>query len=437
MEFTRKKIIMIGGLSIGIFALIVVILIWVIPQPSPPAHLKIWGLYDEASAYATIISDFTKQNKNVVIQYEQKDPATYEEDLIRAYAEDKAPDIWMMQNTWLPKYKNIIVALPKSLNSTLPFSTFKSTFVDAVESDFSENEKIYGLPLYMDSLAMFYNKDYFNSAGISASPETWDDLIADIPLLVKKDQWGNIQRAGAAIGTADNINRCTDILWLLMMQNGAIMMNEAKTVATFNESARKQDGTSFYPGRDALEFYTSFANPSKKVYTWNNELRYSIDAFIEGKTAILFNYSHQIATIKARAPYLNFGIAPMPQLKSRNHDVNYANYWGFVVSKKSKYSEPAWNFLIFLTQNSSAKKYLQTTQKPTARRDLVDWQRNDLELGVFAKQALSAKSWYQIDNAKIETIFSDAINSVILGSAAINKAMDTAASQVNLLMKGQ
>jgi len=436
MEFTRKKILMIGGIILGFIVLLFIISILWPKKTVKPAYLVIWGTYDEATAFNEIISAYRKQNGNISIKYEYKNPVTYEEDLLRAYAEDKAPDIWMMQNTWLPKYKSIITEMPQTLDKTLPFTTFKDGFVDVVEKDFSDNSKIYGLPLYVDSLAMYYNKDFFNSAGISAPPETWDELIADVAILEKKDQWGNIQRAGVAMGTAENINRATDILELLMMQNGTQMVNDARTMATFDESTRK-DNETYYPGRDALRFYTDFANPSKKTYTWNKEMRYSIDAFIEGKTAIMFNYSHQIPTIKARAPYLNFGIAAMPQITGRNFDVNYANYWGLVVSKKSKASEEAWKFMIYMTQKDVIKKYLEKTAKPTARRDLVDWQKTDLQLGVFAKQSLSAQSWYQIENAKIETIFSNAIDSVVLGSATINRAMETAASQVNLLMKPQ
>ena len=427
---------MIGSIVLGFLVLLFIISIIWPKQVSKRASLTIWGTYDEATAFNELISNYRKQNTSISIKYEYKNPATYEEDLLRAYAEDKAPDIWLMQNTWLPKYKSIITEMPNTLDKDLPFTTFKDSFVDVVEKDFSDNSKIYGLPLYVDTLAMFYNKDYFNSAGISAPPEIWDELITDVDILEKKDQWGNIQRAGVAMGTAENINRATDILELLMLQNGTQMVNDARTMATFDENIRK-DNETYYPGRDALRFYTDFANPSKRTYTWNKEMRYSIDAFIEGKTAIMFNYAHQISTIKARAPYLNFGIAPMPQINGRSFDINYANYWGFVVSKKSKAPEEAWKFMIYLTQKDVIKKYLEKTDKPTARRDLVDWQKNDLELGVFAKQSLTAQSWYQIDNAKIETIFSNAIDSVVLGSATINRAMETAASQVNLLMKPQ
>jgi len=300
----------------------------------------------------------------------------------------------------------------------------------------TEEEKIYGLPLYVDTLALFYNKGLLNSAGISSPPETWEELVDDLDKLVKRNQFGEIERAGVALGTAENINRSTDILALLMLQNGTKMVSEDKKSAAFNQSILLEGGA-YYPGEDALRFYTDFANPSKRTYTWNRQISYSIDAFIESKVAMMFNYSHHIATIKERVPYLNFDVAPMPQIEGREFDINYANYWAFTVSKKSQLNvvTEAWKFILYLTQKENANKYLEKAKKPTARRDLVEWQKDDLELGVFAKQSLTAQSWYQVRPSAIETILANAIKDVILGSATTKKAIQTAADQVSLLMQ--
>jgi ABC-type glycerol-3-phosphate transport system substrate-binding protein len=56
----------------------------------------------------------------------------------------------------------------------------------------------------------------------------------------------------------------------------------------------------------ALNFYTDFANPVKEVYSWNNTLDNSVNAFASGKLAIMFGYSYHLETIKALSPKLNF-----------------------------------------------------------------------------------------------------------------------------------
>ena len=52
----------------------------------------------------------------------------------------------------------------------------------------------------------------------------------------------------------------------------------------------------------------------------------------------------------------------------------------------------------------------------------------------FAKQILTAKSWPQINDNKIETIFSDMIESVINGRQSAETALDQAEAEVSQLM---
>jgi len=281
----------------------------------------------------------------------------------------------------------------------------------------------------VDTLALYYNRDLFNTAGITSPPKTWDEFNDDVKNLTVLDSRGNITRSGAAIGTADNINRSTDILTLLMLQSGVKMTNDSHTTATFSQSVNGED-----VGQRALQYYTDFANPSKKsVYTWNDQQHYSIDAFVEGSTAMMFNYSHQIATVRSKSARFNFGIAPAPQIAGTPVAVNFANYWAPTVSKQSKNPITAWKFLVYLSSAAGDASYVNASDRPSARRDLLEQQKSDPDLGAFAQQALSARSWYQIDNSAIETIFAGMINDVNFGRASVRDALDAAESKVNVL----
>jgi len=427
---TKRQIFIIIG---GAIAVIAVLIIFGLKNEPPkiPASLEIWGVYDELDVLKPFIDAYQQQNKQIKIEYRKFSFENYEKELINAFAADKGPDIWFIHNTWLPKHKDKIKEMPIDL---IDLNVFRQSFVDVVEKDFVDSEKIYALPLFVDTLALIYNKDFLNSAGISSPPETWEDLVDDLDKLTKKDQWGNILKAGAAMGTAKNIHRSTDILSLLMLQNGTQMVGSDKQKVTFDESITLK-GESYRPGYDALRFYTEFANPSKRVYTWNRQAHYSIDAFIEGKTAMIFDYAYELSDIKNRAPYLNFGVAPMPQIKGREFDINYANYWALTVSNKSKATRQAWEFIKYLTSKENAEIYLERTKRPVARKDLVDSQKSDPVLGVFARQSLTARTWYQVDSGAIETIFADAIESVVLGEANLNSAIETAVRQIDLLMR--
>lgn len=399
-----------------------------------PVTLEFWGVFDDSAVIQPLISQFRQQYSYFTVNYHKKNIATYENDLIDALAAGRGPDIFSFHNTWLPKHIDKLAAAPETMITS---KKVKDAFVDVVEQDFISDNKVYALPLSVDSLALFYNKDLLNSKGIANPPANWAEFNTDVKKLTQRDDKNNILLAGAALGTAKNINRSTDVLAMLMMQNGAKMVQDDKNAAAFDRSSTLASGQFFNPGENALIFYTNFANPVKEVYTWNQYQHYSIDAFVEGKAAMMLNYSYQIPVIQARSPHLNFDVAPLPQIAKDSRVMTFANYWGLAVSKTSgDKSSYAWKFIDWITSDQSAlKKYLETAQKPTARRDLIDWQKNDESLGVFAQQSLIAKSWWEVDSSAIETIFAQMIEAVSVNRKAPLNALQDAAQQITLLMQ--
>jgi multiple sugar transport system substrate-binding protein len=365
-------------------------------------------------------------------------------------AAGRGPDIFMIDNTWLPKHIDKIIPIPEtsqhSGEDAMTIKEFKDSFVDVAAQDFVYGgtdekgnalpERIYALPLFVDTLALYWNKDLFNSASISGPPANWDEFNEDVEKLTKKDESNNILISGASIGTVKNINRSSDILMMLMLQTGAEMIDFKTAQAIFDKPVVSGNKT-FQPGLNSLQFFTNFADPSKKSYTWNNNLDYSIDAFSQGKSAMMINYSFHIPTVKAKQPHLRFGVAPIPQPKDAQFDVTYPNYWGMTVSASADANKQtyAWIFLKWLAGQPQAQQYLDKTNRPTARRDLVDYQQSNLELGIFAKQSLSARSWYQVDNLAVSVIFDGMIDSVNNGQRDAAQAVIQAASQVSILME--
>lgn len=404
------------------------------PGTSQAVTLQFWGTFDEPTFYSNAIAEFNKTNRGVRVIYRKFNFEDYEKQLIDSFAAGTGPDIWLMHNAWLPKHNDKIQPLPQTKieGEDKPLFTlkeFQDQFVDVALEDLTLNGQIYGIPLYVDTLALYYNKDLFNTVGIVSPPRTWEDFNDAVKRLASFDARGNISRAGAAIGTAKNINRSVDILTLLMLQSGTKMTDSTNTNATFARSVGNEN-----IGENALQYYSDFANPSKQVYTWNDNQHYSIDAFTSGDAAMMFNYSHHIPTIRDKSARFNFGTASVPQISGTPVAINYANYWAPTVSKQSKSSIAAWKFLIYLSSARGDALYVNASNRPSARRDLLEQQKSDSDLGVFATQALSARSWFQADSSAIETIFADMIDSVNFGHATVREALSAAENKVGVLM---
>jgi multiple sugar transport system substrate-binding protein len=461
-------------------------------QTTYRVKLEVWGLFDDSETMSEAISEFQKRNPRVrEINYKKLTVDSYEQDLLDVLATGNGPDIFLIHNTWLGKHKDKMASVPMD-NLTGGKTEILNTrqvgeqFTDVVSRDFTADGKIYALPLSVDSLALYFNRDLLNQAGISEPPKTWIDFDEAVKKMTKSDSFGNIVLSGAAMGTSSDasagtgkINRATDILTLLMLQSGAEMTDKKTGQTSFADyKGASTIENKVSPGENALAYFTKFSNPYNSVYSWNSLQHNSTDSFIEGKTAMTINYSWLIPKIGSRAPKLNFGVSKVPQNKDgsgRGVDVDFANYWGFAVSGNkianqadvqnvkdsgSNYATneqriaEAWKFVRFLTMSPAfsqnlpvaaasnmkdfdpAAKYAEQLKKPAARRDIIEKQKSDVLLGPFAEGNLIAQSWpEQPDNLAVERIFDEMIDDVVLRNKSVRDSIEKAQNAVNVLMQ--
>jgi len=415
--------------------------------------LNYWRVYDGPDDFQDIIKEYQKLHPFVNINYRKLRYDEYENELINALAEDRGPDIFSIQNTWIKKYQNKIAPLPDQTTMAFPVVTgsikkevinqlitnksltpkdVKDKFADVVANDVVlEDNKIYGLPLSIDTLAMYYNRDLFNEAGIVEAPKYWNkDFQQDVKKLSKQNTKKEITQAGVALGGSSNINRASDILSVLMMQNGAVMLDNGSVQFNIIPNKPGFKENNYNPGLEALRFYSDFSNPGKEVYSWNETLPNSLEMFTNGNLATYFGYSYDLPTIKANSPKLNFSVAKLPQIEG-NPDVNFANYWIETVSKKSQYANEAWDFVQFMTKAEQVKSYLDKTKRPTALKALIPGQRDDADLGVFADQVLTAKSWYRgLDPSGAEKAILEMISAAVKSYDRLAEAINDGAAKI-------
>jgi ABC-type glycerol-3-phosphate transport system substrate-binding protein len=378
-----------------------------------------------------LLQAYQEKYPNVQFEFTTKNIDSYEEDLLNALASGQGPDIFAINNSWLPKYLDKISAAP---DKVFTYKDYRDQFVDVLGQDFTKDNKIYGTALSVDSMALYYNKDILGTAGIATPPKTWDELAVAVRKITRQDQTGYFTRSGVAMGTNTNVNRAADIVYLLMLQDGAVPWSADGLSPTFAQGIRKNNNY-INPGEDALTFYTSFSNPNSANYTWNERSDYSIDAFANGRAAMLYSYSYARQLILAKSPNLNFGVAPVPQENLDDPAVNYSNYFGEVVNKQSKNQEWAWDFLKFITSKDVLDKYYASNKQASSRRDLIERQIQDPEIGVFAHANLTAKSFYKPDQARHDAIFSTMIDNVVLKGMKPSEALGQAQNQAATLTR--
>ena len=424
------------------------------PQSSKymqPITINYWRVFDDEDAFEEIISAYRLLHPNVTIKYRKFRLEEYESELLNALAEDRGPDIFSIPQSWLIKYQTKISPMPETITkgylieksylggfkkeqtvevrkeTTPALREIRSIYTDGIYEDVVRGNQVWGLPLYLDSLIMFYNRDIINQAGIAEIPDNWNDFQEAVVKTTKFETETKIAQSGTALGTGYNVEGAFDIISILMMQGGA-KMTDARGMPSFFSDVGERGNN---PGLTALQFYTDFAQPMKNVYSWNKEMPGSLNAFEAGKVGFFFGYNYHIPQIRSRSR-VNFGMAGLPQIPG-NPVVNYANYYVETVSNKSANQDMAWDFLLFINQQDNIKKYLAETGRPTAQRALIGEQLEDDWLYPSASQVLTARTWYRGKNiGAVEAIFKEMTEQFLItfDSREINKLLSNVIQRV-------
>jgi ABC-type glycerol-3-phosphate transport system substrate-binding protein len=423
------------------------------PTPAGTIELTYWRPWETEAQMKPLFEAYQKDHPNVTIKYKQIPFEDYEEALLLTIAGGKGPDIFALPNDYLPRYLDKIQPFDPSVISV---DTFKKTFVpvaadDAIFKNEKGEELVWAMPLYMDTLGMFVNRALLEQAEVKDAPQNWDDFVKVVNKLTKRDG-DKISQAGAALGTAQNVNHAADILYLLMLQNGTEMVSPDRKSAHFALTKQTAGGSPVSPGTEALDFYTSFARTNVtttvdgetlSTYCWNNHQQNSLQAFSKGKVAIMFGYAYEIAQLQQTSG-LDFFTAKFPQPKvqitsgqqtTEQKPINYASYFVDVINKNSDSQKAleAANFLNFLTSQEQQATLFKQTNRLSARVDMVGSQ-GSVEYKPFSEQATTAVSFYKKDPAKWEASFKTMIDSVALHGTSRETAIETAVREINAIL---
>ena len=399
---------------------------------SEPVTLKVW-LYDQdKKAFDDLVVDYQSDNSKVSFEFIEKsgDQAAYEKELIDAIAAKNGPDIAMIREDWVAKHYDKLTPLSPVEKQTADDLTkeLREVFVTAVGEKMIMDNKVYGLPLKMDTLALYYNTKHFEEANLQAAPKNWNEFVYDVKKLTQRDQFGNLTRSAVAMGTSNNVDHSQDILYTLMIQNGAKMTSDDRKSATFNTSINKASGEIYYPGTSALDFYNSFASPAKETYTWNSQEPSSMRAFADGKVSMIFDYSYRQEEIYNLNPTFRFAVAPMPQIKDTSNPVTYPYFFSYAVTNNSAHADVAWDFIKYLSRASSSVK------KDKAKEA---FQNMDEGPSVFAGQPYIARTFYKSrEPERVDAIFQTAIKNVINGQP-LQAALDAASVEVTSILQSK
>lgn len=386
-----------------------------------PVQLNYWTVFNDVDVLRQFAAEYQALHPYVTINVRQVRYSEFDTLLLNALADDIQPDIVSLHVQWLRKYANRLSAMPASVrvadvtvkgqylkevqvdvyDQPMPsVNRVQADFVSTVAEDVVVGNRIYGLPLALDTLAIYYNKTLLDRAGIPTPPQTWDEFLDAVRKTTIFNARGDLVQSGVALGSAKNIEHAADIIALLLMQRGASVANGNRVVFASGLENRVDIE---HPAMNVLQFYTNFAKPTSDAYSWNDDQETAFQSFVRGKSVFYIGYAFEADDIRRQGRQIDWSVIPIPQIAVTDSPANVANYWVESVLEKSAHKDEAWDFVRFITTPENIKTYLAATKQPTPLRSQIAEQRNDPTIAPFVDQVLNAKNWYQgknIDAAK-------------------------------------
>lgn len=293
-------------------------------QTSGPVEIEFWfvpfSLWEDG--YKAVVAEFEKNNPDIKVKLV---PVQYEEITQKVAATvpvGQGPDIIVPYYGWVPQWvqNGFLAPLPED---AFPPSQIREDFVAAQDVSMIDG-KYYGIPQDMGVWALFYNKDAFAEADIAEPPTTWEELRETAIKLTKRDENGNLVRAGYFI----DFGQQEHIVWKILIEQWGQPMFDAEN--------RHVQWAASETGYEAWQWFLNLLLVDK-VSEWGWAEAASV-AFYQGISAMNIGHPGWFARIRDNNPDLNYGVAPFVCGPAEDEALacrNLAQFWSYTLTTKA------------------------------------------------------------------------------------------------------
>ncbi|MBI2482420.1 MAG: extracellular solute-binding protein [Candidatus Vogelbacteria bacterium] len=392
-------------------------------------RLTLWGT-NSLPVMEPVINEVNKAaKKQFSINYVYKAPEQLESDLVEALTQGAGPDLLLFNDTMIIRQRNKLTPFDAK---TYPLATFKNNFVEGAQI-FIAPEGVLALPLTIDPLMLYYNRDLVTNAGIVRVPERWSEVLNIVNNLTVFGDNKIIKQSAIALGESTNVPHAKDIVALLSMQAGTPITAYERGIPVSNLA----DAYGFVPApaEAAIDFYTQFAAPTKTTYTWSRALPNAQDFFTIGSLALYLGYASERPRLVVKNPNLNFDAAIIPQRDQTSRKQTIGRFQGVAVVRSTKQLAAAQAAAKLLAAPESVALMADQLGVAPARRDLLAAGVESAFGTVVYQSALLARTWLDPDPTQSNRIFNLLIDAVGTGRVLSAQAVRRADDELNALMK--
>lgn len=282
----------------------------------------------------------------------------------------------------------------------------ENQFLDGPLSSASYEGGIYGIPYSCNDLALFYNEDMLEEAGVEV-PTTWEELREAALALTTDGRYGF-----ALCGTKD----AEGVFQLLPFINSA--GGDINNLNTEGSIAALQ----------LIGDMVSEGSISKEIMNWSQA---DVEKqFAAGNAAMMINGVWQVDTIYNDNPELNWNVSYIPVMEG---GVNATGLGGenLCVTKGANI-DASWEFISWMCGREINPKLCKDLSRFSARSDInnEDWFDDEIIL-FFANYMEDTYARVHPRWTECNTVLAEAYQKVVSGEADAASAMETAQAEID------
>ena len=356
-----------------------------------------------------VLKDFEAKYPNLKVKFEVISDQ-YMDVIKTRLIGDAAPDVFYLDAVEAPLLikHGVLEPLDDYITPDFDLADFKSSLLKA----FQYKGEIYGLPKDFSTLALYYNKKYFNRVNLTAPPKTWQELQDYSQKLTSanREQYG--------LGITPELAR----LYFMIKAYGGKLVNR-KDYAAFTTS-RSIKGLQLII--DQYRNNQSAALPSDVGASSGSEM------FGQGKVAMVIEGSWAIPYLKETFPDIEFATAQLPTIGGKKGTMAYTV--AYVMNKKAKNKDAAWKLISYLTGKEGMKAWASQGLVLPSRQSILaelGYEQNPL-YAPFVRSTEYATIWQAGENLPvIATHFNNQFLSALLGEQSLKSALKKAQNSAN------
>ncbi len=371
-----------------------------------------------------LIGLFEVANPGIKIVHNSDIPyANFRDELAASAPAGVGPDVVTLFYGWIPAFVDAGYLVP------LPDEAFSEEFVLETFSPMVANSKFEGsywaIPTAVRSLALFWNKDIFEAAGLDpeAPPANLDDFVsAALATTVydgdDSDIYNITQQGHAPALSAQDHHWFREVL--IRQFGGAPYSDDGRTV-TYNS----EEGCAAFSWLAAFE--------TEHVTGSNDILDGATNAFVNGETALHVDGSFRVGTIRNNNPDLNYGVTELP-VGPNGEQHTFGSYWTHGITRRAN-DDPARlaaavKFLQFITSPPAGTLWVNLVGELPAQASAAADEdlQSDPVLGAFSAGLAYSHATFFVDESAQRQVLIDAFDNIRLGGMDPCEALDEAAA---------